>query len=74
MVIAQVMVEALKYLHMILKRKCSWCHKCPCVNRNVRHTSLTRFHVFADDALKSMECENNLSMFKAIAHLQVGFL
>lgn len=26
----------------------------------------------ADDALKSMECENNLSMFKAIAHLQVS--
>lgn len=26
----------------------------------------------ADDVLKSMECENNLIMFKAIAHLQVG--
>uniref|UniRef100_A0A3Q1IHY5 Uncharacterized protein n=1 Tax=Anabas testudineus TaxID=64144 RepID=A0A3Q1IHY5_ANATE len=25
-----------------------------------------------DDALKSMECENNLIMFKAIAHLQVS--
>lgn len=28
----------------------------------------------ADDALKSMECENNLVMFKAIAHLQVSFI
>lgn len=28
----------------------------------------------ADDALKSMECENNLIMFKAIAHLQVSFI
>uniref|UniRef100_A0A3P8UD43 Kinetochore associated 1 n=1 Tax=Amphiprion percula TaxID=161767 RepID=A0A3P8UD43_AMPPE len=27
----------------------------------------------ADDALKSMECENNLIMFKAIAHLQEDF-
>lgn len=26
----------------------------------------------ADDALKSMECESNLIMFKAIAHLQVS--
>ncbi|KAM3610515.1 uncharacterized protein V6R79_005093 [Siganus canaliculatus] len=45
MVIAQVMVEALKYLHMIQKH----------------------------DALKSLECENNLVMFKAIAHLQEDF-
>ncbi|XP_059192757.1 kinetochore-associated protein 1 isoform X1 [Centropristis striata] len=45
MVIAQVMVEALKYLHIIQKH----------------------------DALKSMECENNLIMFKAIAHLQEDF-
>uniref|UniRef100_A0A3Q1HII4 Kinetochore associated 1 n=1 Tax=Acanthochromis polyacanthus TaxID=80966 RepID=A0A3Q1HII4_9TELE len=30
-------------------------------------------HVLADDALKSMECENNLIMFKAIAHLQEDF-
>ncbi|XP_008288071.1 kinetochore-associated protein 1 [Stegastes partitus] len=45
MVIAQVMVEALKYLHVIQKH----------------------------DALKSMECENNLIMFKAIAHLQEDF-
>ncbi|XP_074526957.1 kinetochore-associated protein 1 [Halichoeres trimaculatus] len=45
MVIAQVMVEALKYLHLIQKH----------------------------DALKSMECENNLIMFKAIAHLQEDF-
>lgn len=28
----------------------------------------------ADDALKSMECENNLIMFKAIAHLQVSLV
>lgn len=28
----------------------------------------------ADDALKSVECENNLIMFKAIAHLQVSFI
>lgn len=27
-----------------------------------------------DDALKSMDCENNLSMFKAISNLQVNFL
>ncbi|KAF7661602.1 hypothetical protein LDENG_00258100 [Lucifuga dentata] len=45
MVIAQVMVEALKYLHVIQK----------------------------DDALKSMECENNLQIFKAIAQLQKDF-
>ncbi|TKS78652.1 Kinetochore-associated protein 1 [Collichthys lucidus] len=45
MVIAQVMVEALKYLHVIQKH----------------------------DAFKSMECENNLIMFKAIAHLQEDF-
>ncbi|KAF0033894.1 hypothetical protein F2P81_013960 [Scophthalmus maximus] len=44
-VIAQAMVEALKYLHIIQKH----------------------------DALKSMECENNLIMFKAIAHLQEDF-
>ncbi|XP_056274414.1 kinetochore-associated protein 1 isoform X3 [Pseudoliparis swirei] len=45
MVIAQVMVEALKYLSIIQKH----------------------------DALESMECENNLNMFKAIAHLQEDF-
>ncbi|XP_017269121.1 kinetochore-associated protein 1 [Kryptolebias marmoratus] len=45
MVVAQVMVEALKYLHIIQK----------------------------NDALKSMECENNLIMFQAIAHLQEDF-
>ncbi|XP_041792351.1 kinetochore-associated protein 1 isoform X1 [Chelmon rostratus] len=45
MVIAQVTVDALKYLHIIQKH----------------------------DALKSMECENNLIMFKAIAHLQEDF-
>uniref|UniRef100_UPI0037E89FC3 kinetochore-associated protein 1 n=1 Tax=Semicossyphus pulcher TaxID=241346 RepID=UPI0037E89FC3 len=45
MVIAQVMVEALKYLLIIQKH----------------------------DALKSMECENNLIMFKTIAHLQEDF-
>ncbi|KAM9858247.1 kinetochore-associated protein 1 [Aulostomus maculatus] len=45
MVIAQVMVEALKYLRIIQKH----------------------------DALKSLECENNLVMFKAIAHLQEDF-
>ncbi|XP_035763263.1 kinetochore-associated protein 1 [Neolamprologus brichardi] len=45
MVIAQVMVETLKYLHIIQKH----------------------------DALKSVECENNLIMFKAIAHLQEDF-
>ncbi|KAK5871517.1 hypothetical protein PBY51_004396 [Eleginops maclovinus] len=45
MVVAQGMVEALKYMHIIQKR----------------------------DALKSMECENNLIMFKAIAHLQEDF-
>lgn len=28
----------------------------------------------ADDAYKSMECENNLIMFKAIAHLQVSLV
>lgn len=27
-----------------------------------------------EDALKSMECENNLIMFKAITHLQVSFI
>ncbi|XP_034396520.1 kinetochore-associated protein 1 isoform X2 [Cyclopterus lumpus] len=51
MVIAQVMVEALKYLYVIQKR----------------------FMSSVDDALKSMECENNLIMFKAIAHLQEDF-
>ncbi|XP_067376658.1 kinetochore-associated protein 1 isoform X2 [Channa argus] len=45
MVIAQVMVEALKYLHVIQKY----------------------------DALKCMECENSLLMFKALAHLQEDF-
>ncbi|XP_033947948.1 kinetochore-associated protein 1 [Pseudochaenichthys georgianus] len=45
MVVAQGMVEALKYMHIIQKH----------------------------DALKSMECENNLIMFKAIAHLQEDF-
>eukprot|EP00064_Thunnus_orientalis_P013396 superscaffoldBa00002172_g13435 len=45
MVIAQAMVEALKYMHIIQKH----------------------------DALKSMECESNLIMFKAIAHLQEDF-
>ncbi|KAM6931090.1 kinetochore-associated protein 1 [Xenentodon cancila] len=45
MVIAQVMVEALKYLHIIQKY----------------------------DALKCMECESSLIMFKAIAHLQEDF-
>ncbi|XP_041855994.1 kinetochore-associated protein 1 isoform X1 [Melanotaenia boesemani] len=45
MVIAQVMVEALKYLHIIQKH----------------------------NALKCMECENDLVMFKAIAHLQEDF-
>ncbi|XP_069555465.1 kinetochore-associated protein 1 [Brachyistius frenatus] len=45
MVIAQVMVEALEYLHKIQKH----------------------------DVLKTMECENNLIMFKAIAHLQEDF-
>ncbi|XP_034548642.1 kinetochore-associated protein 1 isoform X2 [Notolabrus celidotus] len=45
MVVAQVIVEALKYLHIISKH----------------------------DALKSMTCENNLIMFKAIAHLQEDF-
>ncbi|XP_029296389.1 kinetochore-associated protein 1 isoform X2 [Cottoperca gobio] len=45
MVIAQGMVEALKYMHILQKH----------------------------DALKSMECENNLIMFKAIAHLQEDF-
>ncbi|XP_078106919.1 kinetochore-associated protein 1 isoform X1 [Sander vitreus] len=44
-VIAQVVVEALKYLHILQKH----------------------------DTLKSMECENNLIMFKAIAHLQEDF-
>lgn len=32
------------------------------------------FTVCADDALKSMECESNLHMFKAIAHLQVRLI
>ncbi|XP_062307937.1 kinetochore-associated protein 1 [Osmerus eperlanus] len=45
MVIAQVMVEALRFLQRIQK----------------------------DDALKRMECENNLMMFQAIAHLQEDF-
>ncbi|XP_029017996.1 kinetochore-associated protein 1 isoform X2 [Betta splendens] len=45
MVIAEVMVEALKYMH---------------ATQN-------------NDALKSMECENNLIMFKAISHLQEDF-
>ncbi|MEQ2235438.1 hypothetical protein ILYODFUR_002347 [Ilyodon furcidens] len=45
MAIAQVMVEALKHLHLVLKH----------------------------DALKSMECDYNLIMFKAIAHLQEDF-
>lgn len=45
MVIAQVIVEALKYLQIIQK----------------------------DDALKSLELENNLIMFKAIANLQEDF-
>lgn len=29
------------------------------------------FFILPDDALKRMECENNLKMFTAIAHLQV---
>ncbi|MEQ2307623.1 hypothetical protein AMECASPLE_020196, partial [Ameca splendens] len=45
MAIAQVTVEALKHLHLVLKH----------------------------DALKSMECDYNLIMFKAIAHLQEDF-
>ncbi|XP_029915466.1 kinetochore-associated protein 1 isoform X2 [Myripristis murdjan] len=45
MVIAQVMVEALKFLRIIQKH----------------------------DALKSMECETSLIMFKTIAHLQEDF-
>ncbi|KAM8866405.1 kinetochore-associated protein 1 [Synchiropus picturatus] len=45
MAIAQVMVEALKYLRTIQKH----------------------------DALKSLACENNLTMLKAIAHLQEDF-
>ncbi|KAM6954421.1 kinetochore-associated protein 1 [Aplochiton taeniatus] len=45
MVVAQVMVEALKFLQRIQK----------------------------GDALKSVECENNLLMFKAISHLQEDF-
>ncbi|XP_035999642.1 kinetochore-associated protein 1 [Fundulus heteroclitus] len=45
MAVAQVAVEALKYLHLILKH----------------------------NPLKSMECEHNLVMFKAIAHLQEDF-
>ncbi|KAM4577000.1 kinetochore-associated protein 1 isoform 1-T1 [Odontesthes bonariensis] len=45
MVVAQVMVEVLKYLHIIQKH----------------------------DALKCMECESNLVMFRAIAHLQEDF-
>ncbi|XP_056888450.1 kinetochore-associated protein 1 [Takifugu flavidus] len=45
MIMSQVMVEALKYLHKIQKY----------------------------DALKSMDCENNLSMFKAISNLQEDF-
>ncbi|XP_030225552.1 kinetochore-associated protein 1 [Gadus morhua] len=45
MVIAQVLVEALKYLHVILK----------------------------EEVLKSLECENNLVMFKVIVHLQEDF-
>ncbi|KAG7480993.1 hypothetical protein MATL_G00062040 [Megalops atlanticus] len=45
MVVAQVMVEALKFLQSIQK----------------------------DNAFKSIECENNLKMFKAIAHLQEDF-
>ncbi|XP_034727450.1 kinetochore-associated protein 1 isoform X2 [Etheostoma cragini] len=44
-VIAQVVVEALKYLQILQKH----------------------------DSLKSMECENDLTMFKAIAHLQEDF-
>ncbi|KAM4617055.1 kinetochore-associated protein 1 [Polymixia lowei] len=45
MIVAQVMAEALKFLHIIQK----------------------------EDALKKMECENSLVMFKAIAHLQEDF-
>ncbi|XP_019741350.1 kinetochore-associated protein 1 [Hippocampus comes] len=45
MVIAQVMVEVMKYQQVVHKH----------------------------DALKSMECENELHMFKAIAHLQEDF-
>uniref|UniRef100_A0A3Q2NPQ3 Kinetochore associated 1 n=1 Tax=Fundulus heteroclitus TaxID=8078 RepID=A0A3Q2NPQ3_FUNHE len=45
MAVAQVAVEALKYLHL-----------------NLKH-----------NPLKSMECEHNLVMFKAIAHLQEDF-
>lgn len=30
--------------------------------------------IFAEDALKCMECENNLIMFKAISHLQVSLV
>ncbi|XP_064209384.1 kinetochore-associated protein 1 [Anguilla rostrata] len=45
MVVAQVMVEVMKFLQRIQK----------------------------DDAFKSLECENNLKMFEAIAHLQEDF-
>ncbi|KAJ8286257.1 hypothetical protein GJAV_G00036360 [Gymnothorax javanicus] len=45
MMVAQVMVEAMKFLQRIQK----------------------------DDAFKSLECENNLKMFEAIAHLQEDF-
>ncbi|XP_007572204.1 kinetochore-associated protein 1 [Poecilia formosa] len=45
MAVAQVMVEALKYLHFIQKH----------------------------NAIKSIECDSNLIMFKAIAHLQEDF-
>ncbi|KAJ8380268.1 hypothetical protein SKAU_G00010460 [Synaphobranchus kaupii] len=45
MVVAQVMVEVLKFLQRIQK----------------------------DDAFKSLDCENNLKMFEAIAHLQEDF-
>ncbi|XP_061116053.1 kinetochore-associated protein 1 [Conger conger] len=45
MLVAQVMVEVMKFLQRIQK----------------------------DDAFKSLECENNLKMFEAIAHLQEDF-
>lgn len=35
---------------------------------------MSGFMPTADDALKTMECENNLIMFKAIASLQVSFM
>lgn len=82
MVVAQVMVEVLKYLHKI--QKCKYMLLLAPLQQAVLSRVILKYYLYftaincfilsADDILKSMDCENNLIMFKAIAHLQVNFL